>query len=151
MPEKLEFLSAVLLVSRDAPRLAAFYRDVLGVPLEDERHDDTELHYGRTLGDLHFAIHPLANFKESPGAGVGSVKLAFCVFDLDAFVAAIEGKGHRLLYPVKDLGWTRMTAIEDPDGNLVEFTQLHDDWFRHLEERKQGGADVVVRWRARRK
>lgn len=49
MREKLEFFSAVLLVSRDAPRLAAFYRDVLNVPLKDEEHDDTELHYGCTL------------------------------------------------------------------------------------------------------
>lgn len=41
--EKLEFLSAVLLVSKDAKRLAAFYRDVLNVPLEDDNSGDTHL------------------------------------------------------------------------------------------------------------
>ena len=36
--EKIEFLSAILLTSPDAARLAAFYRDVVGLPLEEERH-----------------------------------------------------------------------------------------------------------------
>ena len=54
MSERIEFLSAVLLVSRDAGRLAAFYRDVLGVPLAEEQHNDNQLHWGCTLGDLHF-------------------------------------------------------------------------------------------------
>jgi hypothetical protein len=35
---KVEFLSAVLLASTNHDRLAAFYRDVIGVPLEEEEH-----------------------------------------------------------------------------------------------------------------
>jgi hypothetical protein len=31
-------VSAVLMVSDDAPRLADWYRRVLGLPLQDERH-----------------------------------------------------------------------------------------------------------------
>src|SRR5262245_46948367 len=145
MREKLEFLSAVLLISGDAKRLATFYRDVLNVPLEDEQHGETEPHYGCTLGDLHFAIHPIADFKDAPEAGVGAVKLAFNVFDLSALVKAVEGNGHKFLYPVKDLGWTKMTAIKDPDGNLVELTELGDDWFQMLDDRKKNGLDLVAR------
>jgi predicted enzyme related to lactoylglutathione lyase len=149
MREKLEFLSAVLLVSRDAPRLAAFYRDVLNVPLEDEKHDETELHYGCTLGDMHFAIHPVGDFQEAQETGVGAVKLAFNVFDLAAFVESVEAKGVHFLYPVKNLGFAKMTALKDPDGNLVEFTELGARWFRMLEERKKNGVDLVARWKAR--
>lgn len=145
MSESIEFLSAVLLVSKDPKRLADFYRDVVGLPLEDEEHGETEKHYGCELGDLHFAIHPLANF-EGAGSGVGSVKLAFTVFDMAGFVKKIESKGIKLAYPPKDTGFALMTALSDPDGNYIEFTQLSDRWFKHLESRKQKGIDVVSRW-----
>jgi catechol 2,3-dioxygenase-like lactoylglutathione lyase family enzyme len=112
MSESIEFLSAVLLVSKEPKSLADFYRDVVGLPLEDEEHGETEKHYGCELGDLHFAIHPLANFE---GAGSG--------------------------------GFALMTALSDPDGNYIEFTQLYDRWFRYLESRKQKGVDVVSRWK----
>ncbi|MBS1961265.1 MAG: VOC family protein [Bdellovibrionales bacterium] len=144
--EKIEFLSAILLVSKEPERLAAFYRDVIGIPLEDETHGETFPHYGCELGDLHFAIHPLENF-EGRGVGTGSVKLAFTVFDLEAFVARVEKVGVKLAYPPKDLGFAKMTALDDPDGNHVEFTQLSDGWFKHLEKRRESGADVIARWK----
>lgn len=142
---KVEFLSAALLISKDASRLATFYRDVIGLPLEDEKHGDTELHYGCELGDLHFAIHPLENFKDSE-YGVGSVKLAFTVFDMNEFVKRVESKGFKLAYPPKDTGFAKMTAIVDPDGNYVEFTELSNRWFGHLSNRRNQGHDVIQRW-----
>jgi catechol 2,3-dioxygenase-like lactoylglutathione lyase family enzyme len=145
-----EFFCAVLLVSRNPRRLAEFYRDVLGIPLEEERHDDTEPHYGCEVGDLHFAVHPVENFGgEAPG--VGAVKLAFEVFDLDAFLSRLATLGVKALYPPKALGATsRITAVRDPDGNEVEFTQLSPAWFEHLERRRSQGIDVLQRWRALR-
>src|SRR5262249_17937937 len=100
---KVEFLSAVLLASTNHDRLAAFYRDVIGVPLEDEQHGDLLKHYGCELGDLPFAIHPAENL---PGAapGVGSVKLAFEVFDMDAHVKKLAAHGVQLLYPPYKMG-----------------------------------------------
>jgi predicted enzyme related to lactoylglutathione lyase len=145
MSERIEFLSAVLVVSRDAPRLAAFYRDVLGVPLAEEQHGDTDLHWGCTLGDLHFAIHPVADFPEDPRDGTGAVKLAFAVFDIDEVARRLEDRGVELVYPPKDLGWCKMTAVREPDGNYVELTELGDDWFRHLEKRKDEGYDLLQR------
>lgn len=49
-------------------------------------------------------------------------------------------------YPPKDTGFSLMTALTDPDGNCIEFAQLSDRWFKHLESRKQKGIDVVSRW-----
>jgi predicted enzyme related to lactoylglutathione lyase len=149
MSEKIEFLSAVLLVSKNPERLANFYRDVVGLPLEDEEHGQTEKHYGCELGDLHFAIHPISNF-EGTGYGTGSVKLAFTVFDMNAFVERVKSKGFQLAYEPKDTGFAKMTALTDPDGNDIEFTQLSDRWFQHLESRKKQGVDVVSRWQAKK-
>jgi catechol-2,3-dioxygenase len=145
--EKIEFLSAVLLTSPDAARLADFYRDVVGLPLEEERHGDTLPHWGCELGDLHFAIHPLQNFKDQTH-GTGAVRLAFTVFDMAAFVAKVEASGHSLDYAPVDRGFALMTAVTDPDGNHIEFTQLSDGWFKYVEKKRQLGGDVISRWQA---
>jgi predicted enzyme related to lactoylglutathione lyase len=145
MPARIEFLSAVLLVSEQAPALVAFYRDVLGVPLEEEHGDGDKRHWACALGDLHFAIHSVEDFEDDPSTGVGAVRLAFAVFDVDEVAAALERRGLELVYAPKDLGWCKMTAIRDPDGNYVELTELGDDWHRHLEKRKVQGFDLVQR------
>jgi uncharacterized glyoxalase superfamily protein PhnB len=148
--DKMEFLSAVLLVSKDAERLAAFYRDVLALPLQAERHDDTVTHYGCQLGDLHFAIHPVVDFPDETRIGTGAVRLAFTVFDMEAFLGRLARSGIEPLYPPRDLKWCRMTALRDPDGNYLEFTQLSDGWYEQLADRKRKGFDVVLRWQAAR-
>jgi predicted enzyme related to lactoylglutathione lyase len=147
--EPIEFLSAVLLVSANPQRLAAFYRDVVGVPLEEERHGESRPHWGCNLGEIHFAIHPLETFPDGR-SGVGAVKLAFTTFDIDALVQRLATCGVSVLYPPRDTGFFRSTAILDPDGNFVEFTQLVDAWFEQIESRRSHGQDVVTRWRARR-
>jgi predicted enzyme related to lactoylglutathione lyase len=144
--EAIEFISGVILVSESPEPLAAFYRDVLGIPLKTEEHEGTLLHWGCDLGDVHFAIHPIDDFPDKQ-AGVGSVKLAFNVFDIQALAERFRKAGLSLLYPPKDTGFFWSTAVQDPDGNFVEFTQMSDAWFKYLEHRRSQGADVVARWR----
>jgi catechol 2,3-dioxygenase-like lactoylglutathione lyase family enzyme len=145
LPERIEFLSAVLLTSRQPGRLAAFYRDVLGVPLHEERHDAGPSHWGCELGDVHFAIHPADEADDARGPG--PVRLAFWVFDLEAFVRRLEHEhGIRCRYPIQDLGSSSLvTAVADPDGNEVELTQMGRSWVEHLAEHRRQGADVVSR------
>lgn len=145
---KVEFLSAVLLVSKSHDKLAQFYMDIIGVPLEAEQHDELTNHYGCDLGDLHFAIHPVENFQDE-NHGVGSVKLAFEVFNMEEYVKKLETHGVPLLYPPKKMGPMLITAIKDPDGNLVEFTQLGAGWIDHLKERRKQGHDIIERWMAK--
>jgi len=148
--ETIEFFSAVLIVSENPARLAAFYRDVVGVPLTEESHGASLPHYGATLGDLHFAIHPVETFPDRRH-GVGAVKLAFNVFDIEEVVSRLESKGVQLLYRPHDTGFFISTAINDPDGNFIEFTQMCDQWFKGLEERHESGKDVVNRWKEQKK
>ena len=145
----LEFLSAVLIVSDDAERLARFYRDQLGVPLRPERHGETLQHWGCELGDVHFAIHPRENFQRDPNVGVGAVKLAFMVFDLDAYLQTLTQRGVEALHEPEQVGGMRITAVRDPDGNFIELTELGRNWFEHLRKRKEQGFDVVARWEQR--
>ena len=121
----------------------------MGLPLEDEEHGESLKHYGCELGDLHFAIHPIENFDDE-NSGVSSVKLAFEVFNLDAFVIQLANHGVTPLYPSRKMGPMLITAIKDPDGNLVEFTQLSDGWYQHLEARRNEGHDIIQRWKKER-
>lgn len=148
--EKIEFLSAILVVSKDIDRLSAFYRDVVGLPLTIEDHGKLKKHYGCELGDLHFAIHPPENFEDQ-NVSVGSVRLAFTTFEIHSLAKRIESAGYKLAFQPKDTGFALMTATHDPDGNYIEFTQLGEGWFKYLESRKAKGQDVVMRWKNQNK
>jgi catechol 2,3-dioxygenase-like lactoylglutathione lyase family enzyme len=149
-PEDVRFLSGVILVSPNAERLARFYRDVLGMPLVEEQHDETKPHWGCELGDMHFAIHPTEDYPDDPPAsGPGPVKLAFMVFDLPRMLTWLEWCGVNLCYPPTALGAeSQITAVRDPDGNLVELTQLGSGWLDHLKTHRAEGGDLVAQWSA---
>jgi catechol 2,3-dioxygenase-like lactoylglutathione lyase family enzyme len=149
-PEGLRFISGVILVSRQPGRVTEFYRDVLGLPLLEEQHGETQLHWGCELGDVHFAIHPAEDYPEDPAGGPSPVKLAFMVFDLPGMVAWLDRCGIPLCYPPADLGEeSQITAVRDPDGNLVELTQLGPGWLGHLKAHRAEGNDLVSAWDAR--
>jgi len=145
----IEGFSGILLVSENPARLAEFYRDVLGIPLEDEHHEGTLPHWGCTLGEVHFAIHPIEDFPDGT-SGVGAVKLAFTVFDVRALAARLQERGVRLLYPPRDEGFFISAALLDPDGNFVELTELCDQWFEILQDRRGRGGDVLEKRHARK-
>lgn len=74
---------------------------------------------------MHFAIHPAADYARESAVGQGPVKVAFMIFDLPAMVEWLGQCGIPLCYPPADLGdQSRITAVRDRDGNLVELTQL---------------------------
>ena len=148
-PEGLRFISGIISVSTEPERLVRFYRDLLGLPLADERHDDSEPHWACELGDVHFAVHPAADYP-GEATGAGAVKIAFLVFELDPLVAWLAEHGVELCYPPVQLGSeSRITAVLDPDGNTVELTELGPGWLDHLRAHRAGGGDLVAAWSAR--
>jgi catechol 2,3-dioxygenase-like lactoylglutathione lyase family enzyme len=149
-PEDPRFISGVIVVSSQPWRLTVFYRDVLGLPLAEERHGEAQPHWGCELGDVHFAIHPAGDYPEDPAGGPGPVKLAFMVFDLSRAVEWLDRCAIPLCYPPADFGEeSRITAVRDPDGNLVELTQLGPGWLDHLKAQRADGNDLVSAWGAR--
>jgi predicted enzyme related to lactoylglutathione lyase len=141
-PERVRFLSAVLVTSTNPDRLAEFYRDILGLPLVREEHGGAA-HWGCELGDIHFAVHPARATQPEPVPG--AVRVALMVFDLPAYVRALADRGVAVLYSPVQLGQgSIITAIRDPDGNEVELTQMGDDWMQRLERHRAVGEDVLL-------
>jgi catechol 2,3-dioxygenase-like lactoylglutathione lyase family enzyme len=108
-------------------RATAFYRDTLGFPLDPEGDPDL-LSFRCQLGDVGFSI--ALGAEEAASA----VVLAISVVDLDAYATALRQAGVELLYPPRERDGVRMTAVRDPDGNLIELT-----------EREGGAIEIAAR------
>jgi len=107
-------IDAVLLDSSRAEELVAFYRDRLGVPLEEERHG-SERHWGCMLAGVHFAVHQKDGLSGAPR----NAALSFEVNDVDATVDRLRKGGVAIDLEPHDRPYGRLAAVKDPDGNVV--------------------------------
>ena len=106
---------SMVLTSRAPEPLAAFYRDVLGAPLEAEQHHGTQRHWAGQLGAVHFAIHPTEAFwlpTEQRGF------FSFDIDDADKTVTLLGKKGIEVVARER-IGPMKFLAVRDPDGNIV--------------------------------
>lgn len=95
----------------------AFYTDVLGLTLMDNRPDFGIAGAWLACGDqqVHLLVHDM---PESKGQ-----HLAFRVRDLDAVVAELRGRGLEVRGPSEIPGIARQAMVHDPSGNLVELNE----------------------------
>ena len=116
-------IGALLLISDSPEELAGFYRTALGVPIEEERHDDIPLHYGCEVGGTHFAIHPSADWPGEQASNAQSPVIVFHTDDIDRAYDQLVAHGVDATPPF-DHGFAVLTAFRDPDGNNVQVMQL---------------------------
>jgi hypothetical protein len=76
-------VTAILLISTNAKQLCEFYRASLGLPLKEETHDGMPLHYGYSLGDVHFAIHNADGWPGMPTRNAQSPIISFRSSSMD--------------------------------------------------------------------
>jgi catechol-2,3-dioxygenase len=110
-------VTTILLISPNAKQLCEFYRTTLGLPLEQERHGGTP-HYGYSLGDVHFAIHPADGWPGVPTKNAQSPIIAFSTSDLKTVTKRLSAKGIKVSGPT-DHGFGYVVSFRDPDGNSV--------------------------------
>ena len=119
-------VTAILLISPHAKELCSFYRATLGLPLEEERHEGMPLHYGCSLGAVHFAIH---RAEEWPGSRPArSPVICFSTSKLEAVVDRLTSRGVKVTGPA-DHGFARVASFRDPDGNHVSILEYgQESW-----------------------
>lgn len=113
---------SVVLTSEAPDATATFYRDVIGLPLEEERHRGTARHWACQVGSLHFAIHerksfwlPTVSSAEPPGTVV-----SFTTDDLEGLLARLSAHQVEVVARTK-IGPMSFVAVRDPDGRNVCF------------------------------
>lgn len=113
-------MKSVVLLTDQLDTTAAFYRDVLQLPLESEQHRGTARHFACQLGAQHFAIHERATFwlpVAANPAPPGTI-VSFTVADLDAFGERLRGLGVPIIAR-QNIGPMKFVALRDPDGRHV--------------------------------
>lgn len=117
-------VDALILWTAQPKRTIAFYR-ALGLPLEEERHDDGPLHWACELGSVHFAVYEAGGAGAAPGRREpGASQLGFQVDDaLEVIVARAVTAGGVVQQPPEDVPWGRRAVLADPDGRPVEINR----------------------------
>jgi predicted enzyme related to lactoylglutathione lyase len=101
-------ISVVYLYVSDMELSAAFYRDVLEIPLEGD--DDWR---EASLGGVRFALH---RTREGIGElSSGTVHLNLEVADVDAAAERLRAAGIEVGEPMRD-DWGAALELRDPDG-----------------------------------
>jgi catechol 2,3-dioxygenase-like lactoylglutathione lyase family enzyme len=96
----------------------AFYRDVMGFPVMDERPD-----LGIAGAWLRAGAHQV-HLVVRDGFSVDPAQhFALQVDDLDAWVAHLVDHGVQVRRPPHRLGAGRQAFLTDPDGNRIELNQ----------------------------
>lgn len=115
-------LRACLLVVEDLDRAAAFYGELLGLPVVEDAGGNLTLAGGIALQQRR-AWQSLLGGAESRFAH-NAGELYFEVEDLDGFAAAAAAYGARVFQPVHTFPWgQRGLRLRDPDDHLVEVAE----------------------------
>jgi predicted enzyme related to lactoylglutathione lyase len=108
-------LAVVYLVVREMGRSLAFYRDVLGIPLEGDA-DWAEA----DLGGTRFALHHWYEGADEPnGSGI---HLDFKVDDIDSAIDRVRAAGFEVRETMRD-EWGAACEVVDPDAYRVYLFQ----------------------------
>ena len=111
-------LGEVCLLTHDVPRLAAFYRALLGVGGQC----DDPVHQFLTAGEPSLTVY---NDGQEHSAALSPVALAFTVEDIQAAFQKLTELKADILQPPARQPWGAVNLIfRDPDGNQVYLRQL---------------------------
>lgn len=105
-------LTGLIFQSPHPDRLARFYKEIMGIPLELNTHGGLYEHWECDFNHIHFAI-----LKAEEVFDGNLVVPSFAVHDIEEFVTA-----HRLTLEEDILplgGGSFVGRIKDPDGNRV--------------------------------
>jgi predicted enzyme related to lactoylglutathione lyase len=92
-------------------------------------HDGMPLHYGYSLGDVHFAIHPAGSgWPGAPTRNAQSPIINFGTSDLKAVAKRLSAKGVKVTGPT-DHGFAQGISFRDPDGNSVSILEYAPDYW----------------------
>ena len=110
-----------ILLSRDAERLAGFYRALVGA-VETQRFpaEGPTFFVGLRIGNSDVSVTQV----DDPPDGPPRVLLSIDVPDVDALLPRVEELGGHVRGPANDMPWgQRVAHVRDPDGNPVNLTQ----------------------------
>jgi predicted enzyme related to lactoylglutathione lyase len=114
-------VGGILVKSKDPKALSAWYRDVLGLPME--RWGGAKLSYDAPGHPAYalWAAFPDSSDQMAPSDRPFMLNLA--VDDMDAMIRRLDAHGVKILKRIDDDPFGRFVTILDPDGTKIELWQ----------------------------
>jgi catechol 2,3-dioxygenase-like lactoylglutathione lyase family enzyme len=111
-------VGGVFFKAKDPKALAAWYRDVLGLPLESWGGAKLSYDAPRHPPALIWNAFPASTKYFAPSTG--EFMINYAVDDMNAFLARLHTKGVEILKREDDESNGRFAWILDPEGNKIE-------------------------------
>jgi len=117
-------LAGLILYAPDADRLAAFYRDAVGIPLAPHRHGDIKEHLE---GWLPAGAQPASRVHVALWPGPARIVPTLRVADVEAAARALVAAGAAQLHPPLELGeGKRLVSLRDPGGSEIRVIEISE-------------------------
>jgi predicted enzyme related to lactoylglutathione lyase len=116
-------VSYAIVFVADMSRSVAFYRDVIGLPLQFETPQWTEFATGGATLALHAAESPWTTGAAATHNPAGSCRPGFAVPDLDEFHRRMIERGVPCVQAPRDVRGTRIAQYLDPDGLEISVSE----------------------------
>ena len=109
-------LEIVFVYVSDIGRSVSFYRDVLGIPLEQDAHD-SDWYAARFPSGVRFALHGAHDGARPQPPG--SVVVDFVIGDVDEALRRLEQAGVAVRSVMRER-WGNTIELADPDGHRIQ-------------------------------
>ena len=122
--EKVTGIGGIFFKSPNKAALSAWYRDNLGVPVDDSWGGAVfNWQEGNPAGDAATIWSPFAADTTYFQPSAAAFMVNFRVTDLDAMLAQLRANGCDVDDKIEDSDFGRFGWVVDPDGNKVELWQ----------------------------
>lgn len=122
----------VILAVKDLDKSIAFYHDLIGLPIKNQRRSWVDL---GTSGAL-LSLHPASLTAEHIGSSIDNgITVGFLVGDVQSSVNELKEKGVEIYRDIVERDAGKNAVILDPDGYLVS---LFEPIFRDKTEQTSG-------------
>ena len=106
----------VILAVKDLDKSIAFYHDIIGLPIKNQRRSWVDL---GTSGAL-LSLHPASLTAEHIGSSIeNGITIGFLVGDVKSAIDELRGKGVKIYREIVEREAGKNAVVLDPDGYLI--------------------------------
>ena len=106
----------VILAVKDLDKSIAFYHDIIGLPIKNQRRSWVDL---GTSGAL-LSLHPASLTAEHIGSSIeNGITIGFLVGDVNSAIDELRGKGVKIYREIVEREAGKNAVVLDPDGYLI--------------------------------
>jgi len=130
----LDHLAYTVVYVNDMERSTAFYRDVLGIPVDYAVDGRTRF---KSNGAV-LVLHPKLEYQKPQPIG-SAVHITFRVRDLDTVYQMLATKSAKFVAPPAKVAFGKHATLLDPDGNPIDLIE----WQAPMEARAVSDQTIV--------